>query len=98
MSAYYQARGNLASGGRQARLGERVDSGLTAYRLSEFATLDKIRLRYRTRLGRFITSPRRLAVLRLPCRHHNFRTSFWGQAPCRVGTDPEKCVKITLLF
>ena len=44
--------------GRQTRLGEHVDSGLTAYRHSEFATLDKIRLRYRTRLGRFITSPR----------------------------------------
>ena len=50
--------------GRQARLGERVDSGLTASRLSEFATLDKMRLKYKTRLGRFITSPRRLAVLR----------------------------------
>ena len=43
--------------GRQARLGERGDSGLTAYRRSEFATLDKMRLRYKTRLGRFITSP-----------------------------------------
>ena len=75
--------------GRQARPDERVDSGLTAFRLSEFATLDKMRLRYRTRLGRFITSPRRLAVLRL---HHNNLTSHasflgdrprvaWGQAP-----------------
>ena len=43
--------------GRQARPGERVDSGLTAFRLSEFATLDKIRLKYKMRLGRFITSP-----------------------------------------
>ena len=49
--------GKISRFGRQARLGERGDSGLTAYRLSEFATLDKMRLRYKTRLGRFITSP-----------------------------------------
>ena len=84
--------------GRQARLGEHVDSGLTAYRHSEFATLDKMRLRYRTRLGRFITSPRRLAALRLPCCHLNFHSSFWGQTPCRVGPGPKKCVKKSLLF
>ena len=67
--------------GRQARLGEHVDSGLTAYRHSGFATLDKMRLKYRTRLGRFITSPWRLAVLRLPRRHLNFHTLFWGLSP-----------------
>ena len=50
--------GIISRFGRQARLGERGDSGLTAYRRSEFATLDKMRLWYRTRLGRFITSPR----------------------------------------
>ena len=43
--------------GRQARPGEHGDSGLTAYRRSEFATLDKIRQKHKTRLGRFITSP-----------------------------------------
>jgi hypothetical protein len=35
------------------------------------------------RQGRFITSPWRLAVLRLPRRHLNFHTLFWGQTPCR---------------
>ena len=75
---------------------ERVDSGLTAFRLSEFATLDKIRLRHKTRLGRFITSPWRLAFLRL---HHNNLTSHasflgdrprvaWGQAPKSVSKTP----------
>ena len=92
MSVYYHARGNLASFGRQARPGERGDSGLTAYRRSEFATLDKMRLRYKTRLGRFITSPRRLAALRYPRRHHNFHTSFWGQTPCCVGA-PKSVLK-----
>ena len=43
--------------GWQARPGEHGDSGLAAFRRSEFATLDKMRLRYKTRLGRFITSP-----------------------------------------
>ena len=90
--------GIISRFGRQARLGEHVDSGLTAYRHSEFATLDKMRLRYKTRLGRFITSPRRLAALRLPCCHQNFYTSFWGQTPCCVGPDPKKCVKKALLF
>ena len=65
MSVYYHASRNLASFGRQARPGEHGDSGLTAYRRSEFATLDKIRQKHKTRLGRFITSPRRLAVLSL---------------------------------
>ena len=73
--------GIISRFGRQARLGERVDSGLTAYRHSEFATLDKIRLRYKTRLGRFITSPWRLAFLRL---HHNNLTSH----ALFLGTDP----------
>ena len=73
--------GIISRFGRQVRPGERVDSGLTAFRLSEFATLDKIRLRYKTRLGRFITSPRRLAALRL--HHHNLtsHTSFFGDRP-----------------
>ena len=78
MSVYYHASRNLASFGRQARPGEHVDSGLTAYRHSEFATLDKIRQKHKTRLGRFITSPRRLAALRLSRHHLNFHTSFWG--------------------
>ena len=79
--------------GRQARPGEHVDSGLTAYRLSEFATLDKIRLSYKTRLGRFITSPWRLAVLRL--HHHNLTSHalFWGQTPRYVGPGPKKYAK-----
>ena len=90
MSVYYQARGNLASFRRQARPGERVDSGLTAFRLSEFATLDKIRLRHRTRLGRFITSPRRLAALRLPRHQLNFYTLFLGTDPVLRGASPQK--------
>ena len=72
--------------GRQARPGEHVDSGLTAYRHSEFATLDKMRQKHRTRLGRFITSPRRLADLSL------FRHNITSHAHF-LGTDPEKCVK-----
>ena len=78
--------------GRQARPGEHVDSGLSAFRLSEFATLDKIRLSYKTRLGRFITSPRRLAALRLfpavttiSTPHFGDRPHVaWGQAPKSV--------------
>ena len=70
--------GIISRFGRQVRLGEHVDSGLTAYRHSEFATLDKMRLRYKTRLGRFITSPWRLAALRLIRRYRNFHASFWG--------------------
>ena len=84
--------GKISRFGRQARLGERVDSGLTASRLSEFATLDKMRLRYRTRLGRFITSPRRLAVLRCASPQSHFPYPIlgtrphvaWGQAPKSV--------------
>ena len=60
--------------GRQARPGEHGDSGLTAFRRSEFATLDKMRQKHKTRLGRFITSPWRLAVLRLSRRRLNFHT------------------------
>ena len=84
MSVYYHARGNLASFGRQARPGERGDSGLTAYRRSEFGTLGKMRQKYKTRLGRFITSPWRLAFLRL---HHNNLTShaaLFGDRPQKV--------------
>ena len=77
-SAYILKRSRF---GRQARLGERVDSGLTAFRLSEFATLDKIRLRYKTRLGRFITSPWRLAVLRLLRHNLTSHASFFGDRP-----------------
>ena len=80
--------------GRQARPGEHVDSGLTAYRHSEFATLDKIRLMFETRLGRFITSPRLACRPQLaPPQYHVPCLTFWGQTPCCVGTDPEKCVK-----
>ena len=43
--------------GRQARPGEHGDSGLAAFRRSEFATLGKMRQKHKTRLGRFITSP-----------------------------------------
>ena len=73
--------GIISRFGRQARLGERGDSGLTAYRRSEFATLDKIRLRYKTRLGRFITSPWRLAVLRLLRHNLTSHASFFGDRP-----------------
>ena len=78
--------------GQQARPGERVDSGLTAFRLSEFATLDKIRLSYKTRLGRFITSPRlacrpplipavtTISIPHFGDRHH----AAWGQTPKSV--------------
>ena len=80
--------------GRQARPGEHGDSGLAAFRRSEFATLDKIRLRYKTRLGRFITSPRRLAELNLLRHNITSHALFLGaNTPCCVGTDPEKCVK-----
>ena len=84
--------------GRQARPGERVDSGLTAFRLSEFATLDKIRLRHKTRLGRFITSPWRLAVLRL--HHHNLtsHTSFFGDRPHIAWGQTPKSVLKTLHY
>ena len=78
--------------GRQARPGEHVDSGLTAYRHSEFATLGKMRQKHRTRLGRFITSPRRLADLSLLRHNIMSHASFfwdrprvaWGQAPKSV--------------
>ena len=90
MSVYYQARGNLASFERQAHLGERVDSGLTAFRLSEFATLDKIRLKYKTRLGRFITSPRRLAALRLSPSSPQFPHLILGTDPMLRGVRPQK--------
>ena len=101
MLVYYHARGNRASFVRQARLGERVDSGLSAFRLSEFATLDKIRLRHKTRLGRFITSPRRLAVLSL--HHHNLTSHalFLGTDPMLRGDRPQKvCQKhiVILIF
>ena len=62
------------------------------------ATLDKMRQKHKTRLGRFITSPRRLAALRLPRRHLNFRSLFWGQTPCYVGPGPKKCAKNAKLF
>ena len=73
--------GIISRFGRQVRLGEHVDSGLTAYRHSEFATLDKMRLRYKTRLGRFITSPRRLAVLRLSPPSLQFSLLILGTDP-----------------
>jgi hypothetical protein len=78
--------GIISRFGRQARLGERVDSGLTASRLSEFATLDKMRQKHKTRLGRFITSPRRLADLSL--LRHNIMSM-----PHFLVTDPEKYAK-----
>ena len=78
--------------GRQARPGERVDSGLTAFRLSEFATLDKTRQKHKTRLGRFITSPRLAcrpplnpAVTTISTPHFGVRPRVaWGQAPKSV--------------
>ena len=93
--------GIISRFGRQARPGERVDSGLTAFRLSEFATLDKIRLRYKTRLGRFITSPRRLAVLRLSPPSPQFPHLFLGTDPVLRGARPQKvCQKhvVILIF
>ena len=79
--------------GRQARPGEHGDSGLAASRRSEFATLGKMRQKHRTRLGRFITSPRRLAVLSL--LRHNIMSMphFLRQTPGCVGTGPEKYAK-----
>ena len=90
MSVYYHASRNLASFGRQARPGEHGDSGLTAYRRSEFATLDKIRLRYKTRLGRFITSPRRLADLSLLRHNITSHAHFLGTGPVLRGDRPRK--------
>ena len=56
------------------------------------ATLDKTHQKHKTRLGRFITSPRRLAFLRLHLHNLTSHTSFfgdrphvaWGQAPKSV--------------
>ena len=84
--------GIISRFGRQARLGERGDSGLTAYRRSEFATLDKTRQKCKTPLGRFITSPRRscrppLASLTQPFLRLIFGDRphvAWGQAPKSV--------------
>ena len=76
--------------GRQARPGEHGDSGLAAFRRSEFATLDKIRLRYKTRLGRFITSPRRLADLSLLRRNITSHAHFLGVDPMSRGDRPQK--------
>ena len=87
--------GIISRFGRQARLGERGDSGLTAYRRSEFATLDKMRLRYKTRLGRFITSPRLACRPPLAPPSPQFPYFFgdrphvaWGQAPKSVPETP----------
>ena len=66
--------------GRQARPGEHGDSGLAAFRRSEFATLDKMRQKHKTRLGRFITSPRRLADLSLLRHNHTSHALFLGTA------------------
>ena len=79
--------------GRQARPGEHGDSGLTAYRHSEFATLDKIRLRYKTRLGRFITSPWRLAVLSLFRHNITSHAHFWGGPHVAWGQAPKSVLK-----
>ena len=76
--------------GRQTSPGERGDSGLTAYRRSEFATLDKIRLSYKARLGRFITSPWRLAVLRLSPPSPKFPHLILGTDPMSRGARLQK--------
>ena len=90
--------GIISRFGRQVRLGERGDSGLTAYRRSEFATLDKTRQKYKTRLGRFITSPWRLAFLRL--HHHNLTSHalFLGTDPVLREASPKKHAKNASLF
>ena len=74
--------------GRQARPVEHVDSGLTAYRHSEFATLDKMRQKHKTRLGRFITSPRRLADLSLLRHNIASHAHFLGIDPVLRGDRP----------
>ena len=90
--------GIISRFGRQVRLGERGDSGLTAYRRSEFATLDKMRLRDKTRLGRFITSPWRLAVLRLSPPSPQFPHLILGTDPMLRGARPQKVYqKITII-
>ena len=76
--------------GRQARPCEHGDSGLAAFRRSEFATLDKIRLRYKTRLGRFITSPRRLADLNLLRHNIASHAHFLGTDSVLRGDRPRK--------
>ena len=84
--------GKISRFGRQARLGERGDSGLTAYRRSEFATLDKMRQKHKTRLGRFITSPRHACRPPLALPSPQFPHFFWGQTPCCVGA-PKSVIK-----
>ena len=93
MSSCYLAL-EISRFGRQARLGERGDSGLTAYRRSEFATLDKIRLRHKTRLGRFITSPRIAYRPPLAPPQSHLSCPFFGDRP-RVawGQTPKSVLK-----
>ena len=76
--------------GRQARPGEHGDSGLAAFRRSEFATLGKMRQKHRTRLGRFITSPRRLADLSLFRHKIASHAHFLGTDPVLRGDRPRK--------
>ena len=82
--------GKISRFGRQARLGEHVDSGLTAYRHSEFATLDKMRQKHKTRLGRFITSPRRLTDLSLFRHNITSHAHFLETDPVLRGDKPRK--------
>ena len=93
--------GIISRFGRQSRPGERVDSGLTAFRLSEFATLDKIRLRYKMRLGRFITSPRLACLPPLALPSPQFPHLILGTDPVLRGARPRKvCQKhiVILIF
>ena len=63
------------------------------------ATLDKMRQKHKTRLGRFITSPWRLAVLRLLRDNITSHASFFGDRP-RVawGQAPKSMLKTLRYF
>ena len=91
--------GKISRFGRQARLGEHVDSGLTAYRLSEASDTGQ----NASQIQDAFRSLHYVAVTCLPSSayprcHHNFHTSFWGLTPYCVGPGPKKCAENSLLF
>ena len=90
--------GIISRFGRQARLGERGDSGLTAYRRSEFATLDKMRQKHKTRLGRFITSPRLACRPPLALPSPQFPPLILGTDPTLRGAKPQKVYQKILVI
>ena len=73
--------------GRQARPGERVDSGLSAFRRSEASDTGQntspVQNAFRS-LHYVAVTLAYSVTISLPC------LTFWGQTPCRVGPGPEK--------